>query len=212
MPFITFEGGEGSGKTTQIKRLFNTLKNRNQGVVKTREPGGCAGAEKIRDLLVKGCPDIWNPLTEALLMNAARVEHLIHFIRPHLEEGDVILCDRFADSTLVYQGFAAGVDTKSLGILQDMVTQGITPDLTFILDIDPEIGLSRTWQRSLSSGSSEDRFEKKGLKYHQQVREGFLTLAKTHESRYRLIDSSQTEDQTFNDICQHLNAQFLWNL
>ncbi len=200
--FITFEGGEGSGKTTQIARLAAVLDIRFAGrVVLTREPGGTGGAEQIRDLLVNGAASRWQPATEALMMSAARHEHITHVIRPALARGDIVLCDRFIDSTHVYQGFVGGVDNTLLTSLDRLSCGGLMPHLTFFLDIDSDLGLARVAAR----GVGENRFETKGTAFHEQVRQGFIHRATQAPDRIITIDASQSEDFVAADIVSALD-------
>ena len=200
--FITFEGGDGSGKTTQIARLAAVLDVRFAGrVVLTREPGGTGGAEQIRDLLVNGAASRWQPATEALMMSAARHEHITHVIRPALARGDIVLCDRFIDSTHVYQGFVGGVDNALLTSLDRLSCGGLMPHLTFFLDIDSDLGLARVAAR----GVGENRFETKGTAFHEQVRQGFIHRATQAPDRIITIDASQSEDVVAADIVSALD-------
>lgn len=199
--FITFEGGEGSGKTTQIARLAADLDARFVGrVVMTREPGGTSGAEKIRDLLVNGVADRWQSATEAMMMSAARHEHVTRVIGPALARGDIVLCDRFIDSTHVYQGFVGGVDSALLTSLDRLSCGGLIPHLTFFLDIDSALGLARVASRK----GGENRFETKGAVFHEKVRQGFIHSAKQAPDRIITIDASRTEDVVAADIASAL--------
>lgn len=184
--FITFEGGEGTGKSTQIRHLTEQLRGRAVEVVATREPGGSEGAERVRDLLVNGPADRWSPMSEALLFAAARSHHLETLIRPALARGAWVLCDRFADSTRAYQGAAGGVDPDFLAELERRVLRDTRPDLTLILDAPAELGL----QRAASRAGGEARFESKGLAFHQRLREGYLRLAEAEPHRCVLIDAT----------------------
>lgn len=183
--FVTFEGGEGAGKTTQIERLAAALRRAGIEVVATREPGGTPGAEAIRQLLVTGPTERWEPLTETLLHLAARSDHVSRRIRPELAAGRWVLCDRFADSTRVYQGLAGAVGLEIVDRLHQIVLGDLAPDLTLVLDLPVEAGLAR---RAVSAG--EDRYERMGLDFHRRVREGFLTLAHTAPERCVVIDAS----------------------
>lgn len=194
--FITLEGGEGAGKSTQIAALCDWLADRGVTAVRTREPGGAPGAEEIRRLLVTGEPGKWDAITEALLMNAARRDHVVRTIRPALERGDWVICDRFYDSTLVYQGAAGGVPMAALRSLIDMAVEGTRPDLTLILDIDPETGLSRAGARA----GGETRFERKGGAFHARVAQGFRDLAAAEPERCALIDAAQPLEAVTRDI------------
>ena len=187
--FITLEGGEGAGKTTLIAGLTEALKVRGHQVVVTREPGGTAGAELLRDLLLNGATDRWSPTAEALLMYAARVDHVDRVIRPALERGDWVLCDRFADSTVAYQGLAGGLSAERIADLHRFALGDFQPDLTLVVDLDPVIGLERTQRR----GETVTRFEKHGGSYHTTLRQAFLTIARDHPERCRVIDGAQSQ-------------------
>lgn len=188
--FITLEGGEGAGKSTQIRLLADALRAINIDVVTTREPGGSAAAEAVRDLLVNGEPGRWLPLSEAMLLSAARHDHVMRTIRPALAAGTWVLCDRFADSTMAYQGFGHGLDQDTLTALRDMAVAGTVPDLTVILDIDPAQGLARAAARR----GGEDRYERMQLSFHEKLRAGFQAIAKAEPSRCALIDASAGVD------------------
>ncbi|MDF1792984.1 MAG: dTMP kinase [Thalassobaculaceae bacterium] len=194
--FITLEGGEGAGKSTQAAALCAWLDGRGITAVRTREPGGAPGAEEIRQLLVTGEPGKWDAVTEALLMNAARRDHVVRTIRPALARGDWVICDRFSDSTLVYQGAAGGVPMAMLRTLIDTATEGTRPDLTLILDIDPSVGLGRADARV----GAETRFERKGTAFHTKVTQGFRDLATADPGRCALIDGTQPVDAVTRDI------------
>lgn len=198
--FITLEGGEGAGKSTQIAALCGWLADRGITTVRTREPGGASGAEEIRTLLVTGEPGKWDAITEALLMNAARRDHVVRTIRPALERGDWVVCDRFYDSTLVYQGAAGGVPMAILRNLIDMAVEDTRPDLTLILDIDPETGLARAGARAGGGTGGETRFERKGGAFHARVAQGFRDLASAEPERCVLIDAVQPLDDVTRDI------------
>jgi dTMP kinase len=188
--FITFEGGEGAGKSTQIQMLAAHLTAQNLPVTKTREPGGSPGAERIRELLVEGDADQWEPFTETLLHYAARREHLYRTIRPALDRGDYVLCDRFADSTAAYQGHGQGVSTARIEALHELVVDGLEPDLTLILDLPVEEGLHRAETR----GESGMRYERMGLAFHNRLREAFLSIARANAARCVVIDASGALD------------------
>lgn len=186
-PFITFEGGEGAGKSTQIRLLAAHLTTAGVRHIVTREPGGSPGAEEIRQLLVTGAADRWSALSETLLFYAARVDHWQRVIRPALEAGTVVLCDRFADSTIAYQAYAGGMDRKQIETLHDLVLPGVQPDLTLILDLPPEAGL----RRAVSRAGAEERFESKGIAFHERLRDGFLDIAKRNAARCVVIDANR---------------------
>lgn len=185
--FITFEGGEGGGKSTQLRLLAQRLTGLGLEVVATREPGGSPGAEAIRDLLVRGEADRWSAVTETLLMYAARRDHVERVIRPALARGAWVLCDRFADSTRAYQGAAGGADPGLIAALESYVLEDVSPDLTLILDLPPAAGLARAASRP----GGETRFESKGEAFHTRLREGFLVIAAAEPERCRVIDASQ---------------------
>lgn len=189
--FISFEGGEGVGKSTQIQRLSARLILAGHRLVATREPGGSPGAESIRDLVLRGSADRWSPLTETLLMYAARRDHIERVINPALDRGDYVVCDRYADSTRAYQGVAGGVDSQLIDALEQHVLQAARPDLTLIFDLDPEIGLARASKRA----GDEMRFESKGLAFHSRLRAAFLKIAIDEPARCVVIDASGTPDQ-----------------
>jgi dTMP kinase len=187
--FISFEGIDGSGKSTQVRALAATLRARGAVVVETREPGGAPGAELIRRLLVEGDTARWSPESEILLFTAARRDHLERTIRPALDEGATVICDRFADSTRVYQGVARA-DLRAMVDALHALAIGIEPDLTLILDIDPETALGR----GLARGGGEDRFERFGSEFQARLRAGFLALAAEFPARCRVIPAAGPAD------------------
>jgi len=192
--FITLEGGEGAGKSTQITLLKNALEASGRSVLITREPGGSPGGEDIRNLLVNGETHRWEPLTEALLNYAARYEHLQKVILPALSEGTWVICDRFADSTMAYQGYGHGMNREVIRRLHRLVVGETKPDLTLILDMPVEEGLARAGARGIiageNTGSSEDRYERMGHEFHNRLREGFLEIAKKNPARCEVIDAT----------------------
>ena len=196
--FITFEGGEGSGKTTQIQRLKNWIEENYKefSLCLTREPGGTEEAEAIRGLLLNGLAQRWQPATEAMLVSASRHEHVIHVIMPALRQGDIVICDRFMDSTHIYQGFVGGINSQALDQLDKLSCNGLVPDLTLLLDVDSNVGLARTVER----GGSEGRFEAKGEAFHQKVRQGFLARAKREPNRIVKIDAARPTDDVAKDV------------
>jgi dTMP kinase len=189
--FITFEGGEGSGKTTQIQRLIGRLKPLVGEVVTTREPGGSTGAEQIRYLLVNGPPERWSAETETLLMYAARRDHIERFITPALRAGAWVVCDRFHDSTRAYQGAAGGAPAALIDALEHTVLDGLKPDLTLILDIPVDIGLARAAKRD----DGEARFEAKGHEFHERLRQAYLQIARREPDRCATIDANGGVDE-----------------
>ncbi len=202
--FISFEGGEGSGKTTQINRLSTFLNEKGRKVVTTREPGGTAEAEIIRNLLVKRDGGHWSAEAETLLLYAARSMHVTQIVRPALADKKVIISDRFSDSTLAYQGYGHGYALEKIKKLDDLVLEGLKPDLTFILDIDPEKGIERSTRRLSQESSAfdrmEDRFEQLGVAFHEKLREGFWEIARQEPKRCVVIDASQSLDVVTEDI------------
>lgn len=192
--FITFEGGEGAGKTTQIRLLAERLKALGRAALTTREPGGTPQAEKIRDLLVQRDGGEWGAMAESLLFFAARSVHVETVIRPAREAGKIVLCDRFSDSTRVYQCDGRGLSHGVIEVLNTLVLGSFRPDLTFILDIDPEIGLSRSSVRLAGTSGTkekhEDRFERLDIGFHRRLRQGYLDLATQDPARCRVVDGS----------------------
>lgn len=185
--FVTLEGGEGAGKSTLARTLKTALEAEGRSVVLTREPGGTPGAEQIRDLLVRGAADRWSPMTEALLFYAARVDHVEKVIRPAVANGDIVISDRFANSTMAYQGAAGGLSLDRLQELHAIVLGEFKPDLTVLIDIEPETGLSRTAGRD----GSEARFESKALAFHERLRAAFRALAEAEPVRFVCLDGDQ---------------------
>ena len=202
--FITFEGGEGSGKTTQIQKLkeWFELNIESVNLCLTREPGGTIEAESIRALLLNGAASKWQPATEAMMMSASRHEHVINVIKPALERGDIVICDRFTDSTHVYQGYVGGVDNALLEGLDQLSCQDLVPDLTLFLDMDSCAGLARTIRR----GSAESRFESKGAAFHQKVRHGFCERAEKYPDRIVKIDAAKSADAVTMDVVTEIRA------
>ncbi len=196
--FITFEGIDGSGKSTQSRRLAQHLQDRGIQVVLTREPGGSPGAEEIRQLVLTGDPDRWSAETEILLFTAARRDHLEKMIEPSLAAGKTVISDRFADSTRVYQGATRGDLRAKVDALHALMI-GREPDLTFIIDMDPATAL----QRGLARKSGEDRFEDFGLPFQETLRHGFLALAHADPSRCIVIDGNRTPDQIAREIAAY---------
>ena len=187
--FITFEGGEGTGKSTHIKLLAERLKPQIRELLVTREPGGTPEAEAARALLVSGEAGRWTATAEALLNYAARESHLTQAIRPALQRGGLVLCDRFMDSTRAYQGYAADCPMSLIDALEEIIVGTTRPNLTLVFDLDPQMGLSRAKGRKGVGG--EDRYERKGMAFHQRVREGFLEIARLDPRRCRIVDASE---------------------
>ncbi|HEY4343233.1 MAG TPA: dTMP kinase [Parvibaculum sp.] len=200
--FITLEGGEGAGKSTQAKRLAAGLIERGHRVTLTREPGGAPGAEVIRDLLVTGETGRWAPLAETLLHFAAREEHLAHTIRPALARGDWVICDRFVDSTFAYQGAAQGLQREAIAALSKIVVGGDMPGLTLILDLPVDTGLSRAHKRG-----GEDRYERMGVAFHETLRQAFLDIAEAQPERCTIIDAAKGEDDVARQIWHSVTSR-----
>ncbi|MBY0280918.1 MAG: dTMP kinase [Alphaproteobacteria bacterium] len=205
--FITFEGGEGTGKSTQSKLLAERLRNEGKDLIITREPGGSPGAELIRNLLVTGSADRWAPMSEALLMYAARADHWQNRIYPALQAGKSVICDRFADSSVAYQGYGRGLDRGFLETLYNRIMGAQKPTRTYVFDLDPKVGLERSNLRLKQSDHAyvEGRFESLDLEFHQHVREGFLKIAAAEPKRCMVIDASLPLDEIheliWQDVC-----------
>lgn len=188
--FVTFEGGEGGGKSTNLKLLADALEDIGVRVVRTREPGGSPGAEEVRRLLVEGAVDRWDPVSEALLHYAARRDHVERLIRPALARGDWVLSDRFADSTMAYQGYGHALGRETVEALHALTIGDLTPDLTVILDLPAGVGLSRAGSRD----HDETRYERMADGFHERLRAGFLDIAKREPRRCAVIDAAQSLD------------------
>lgn len=193
--FLSFEGIDGSGKSTQAKALAASLRAAGHTTLLTREPGGSPGAEDIRRLVLEGDPERWSSETELLLFTAARRDHLEKTIRPALARGEVVITDRFADSTRIYQGITRGDLAAAVDHLHALMI-GVEPDLTFLIDIDPALGLARATARA----GSEMRFEDMGLTVQQKARDGFLALARAHPARFRVINGARPPEAIAADV------------
>ena len=198
--FISLEGGEGSGKTTQINHLAEMLSGRGYDVITTREPGGVPEAESIRKLLVQRDGGHWNAMAEVLLLFAARSIHIEKLIKPALDAGKIIICDRFTDSTIAYQGYGRGLDIEKIREIEQISIGKFTPDLTFILDIDVKVGLARSNARLTAQNNTEDRFERMDIDFHKKLREGFLEIARKNDDRCYIINAAQSIDNIFDEI------------
>jgi dTMP kinase len=203
--FVTFEGGEGVGKSTQIQKLSAYLDRQKIDHIVTREPGGSPVAEAIRILLVRGQENKIDVLTEYLLFSAARRDHLVHTIKPTLARNQWVICDRFYDSSYVYQGFAQGLDLNFIQQVYDQLAENFEPQLTFILTADPKQAL----ERALARAHHENRFERKDLGFHQKIHQGFLELAQRFPHRCVLINADHPEDIVFADIQTALEERIL---
>jgi dTMP kinase len=205
--FITLEGGEGAGKSTQSRRLKATLESAGRDVVLTREPGGTPEAEKIRDLLVQRDGGNWTPMAECLLFFAARQMHVETLIKPALADGKIVICDRFTDSTIAYQGYGHGFDIPTIEQIAQLSLGDFKPDLTFILDLPVADGLARSLkQKDVSSGkeNTEDRFEKLKIDFHEKLRQGFLDIAAHETERCVVVDARGSADDVYNVIWERI--------
>jgi dTMP kinase len=202
--FITFEGGEGSGKSTQMRLLAERLRARGLDVLTTREPGGSPGAEAVRHVLLSGAAEDFGIRMEAVLFAAARADHVEQTIRPAIERGLIVLCDRFMDSTRIYQGITGNLEPRFVQTLERVAVSGMVPDLTIIIDVPAAVGLERARERMVSGGkevaSVPDRFEKEALATHEKRREGFLDLAQTEPDRCRVVDGGSEPEKVAAEI------------
>lgn len=196
--FVTFEGGEGAGKSTQIARLADALGAAGIAVHRTREPGGSPGAEEIRSLIVTGSADRWDARTEALLIAAARRDHVERTVRPNLAAGRWVLSDRFTDSTMAYQGIAGGVGADAVDWLRRFAVEDLAPDLTIVLDLPPTLGLAREAARP----GAAQRFEKLGIAFHERLRAAFLAIAEREPRRCAVVDARPPVDDVFAAVRQ----------
>lgn len=194
--FITFEGGEGVGKSTQVRRLAGRLAELGIAAVRTREPGGTPKAEAVRSFILQGKPESWGVGAEAVLFAAARLDHVDELIAPSLAAGKWVICDRFADSTRAYQGLTGGVDDKLIDALEHLALHGHVPDLTIILDMDPDLAFERVRQRAMDDGmpALADRFEKEDLSFHRRLRDNFLAIAIANPGRCVVLSADTEED------------------
>ena len=202
--FITFEGGEGAGKSTQCKKLVAALKKRGVASIATREPGGSPGAEEIRDLIVHGEPGRWDTLTETLLIFAARADHVARAIKPALAGGKWVICDRFTDSTFAYQGAGRGLARETIRRLETIVLDDFRPDLTIILDLSVETGLARTRSR----GQGAARFENFDTEFHERLRQAFLAIARRSRERCVVIDASDDANGVADAVWSAVSKRF----
>lgn len=208
--FITFEGGEGVGKSTQVKRLVAALGQQSIEAVRTREPGGTPKAEAVRAFILQGRSEAWGPGAEAVLFAAARLDHVNQLIAPNLDGGRWVISDRFSDSTRAYQGLTGGVDVKLIDALEVLALDGHTPDLTVVLDMDPELAFRRVLERETEAVLAEtgDRFEKEDLDWHRRLRQAFLEIAKKNPERCVVIPANQSEDALHQEIWDLLMRRF----
>ncbi len=205
--FITLEGGEGSGKTTQLRALLTHLRALEQEAVETRDPGGTSIGNQIRNLLLDGENARMGPLAELLLYEASRAQLVQEIVRPALEAGRIVVCDRFADSTLAYQGYGRGLDLDLIRRLNDLATCGIRPDLTFLLDLDPVVGLERVSHRAAAPRARRDRLEDETLAFHDRVRQGYRAVAAAEPGRVIVLDGTRGMLALSAEIGRHVDAR-----
>ena len=206
--FISLEGGEGAGKSTQANKLKRYLESKGKDVVLTREPGGSLGAEELRNLLVSGEEDRWDPISETLILYAARREHWVKIIQPSLCKGSWVISDRFSDSTTVYQGFGKGVNRNLIKELHTLTLGEIYPDLTFFLDLPAELGLKRSSRRDKKTETLDIRFENMNLAFHEQLRKGFKTLSVDNPDRVISINAQESCKTVTTNIINVVNNVF----
>ncbi len=208
--FITFEGGEGVGKSTQVKRLLVRLNRLDIEAVRTREPGGTPKAEHVRAFILQGRSEAWGPGAEAVLFAAARLDHVNQLIAPSLSTGKWVISDRFHDSTRAYQGLTGGVDDKLIRGLETLALNGHAPDLTFVLDMDPVVAFNRVNARELEPAlaQSGDRFEKEDLDWHRRLRQAFLDIAAQNQDRCVVLPANQSEDALENEVWDTLTRRY----
>ena len=206
--FISFEGGEGVGKSTQIELLKTSLTKKKINVLSTREPGGTKEGELIRKFLVSGEINSWDSYSESLLFNALRREHINKIINPSLFKGDIVLCDRFIDSTIVYQGVGGAINQTLLLSLHKNFCFDLYPDITFFLSLDPKVGLDRTLSRN---NKTENRFENMGLSYHQKIQDGFKALSDKNSKRFVEINAELSVEKISNEIYNHVISKIKLN-
>ena len=204
--FITLEGIEGSGKTTQIRALTAWLRKKRRAVVLTREPGGTPFADRVRALLLNSRDKGLTPSMELFLYESARKDHLKEVIEPALKKGRIVLCDRFTDATLAYPGHGRGLSLKMIEDMNQIATHGLKPHLTVLFDLPAEIGLGRAKGRisKIKKGNKEDRFEREALSFHRRVREGYLTLARKEKRRFHILNANQSRHDVFRELCRTL--------
>ncbi|MGV3651150.1 MAG: dTMP kinase [Devosia sp.] len=208
--FITFEGGEGVGKSTQVKRLVANLHKASIGAVRTREPGGTPRAEAIRSFILQGRPESWGAGAEAVLFAAARLDHVKQLVAPSLESGKWVVSDRFHDSTRAYQGLTGGVEEKLIAALEVLALDGRKPDLTFVLDMDPALAFERVRERAPEEAlvQTGDRFEKEELDWHQRLREAFLAIARDNPERCVVMPANQGAEALEQEIWDTITRRY----
>ena len=205
--FITIEGGEGSGKSTQASILLDRFQKEGISAIKTREPGGAPTSDAIRSLLVSGETSFWEPISETMLHFAARHEHIVKTINPALDEGQWVVSDRFSDSTMAYQGYGQGVNKSIIDSLYSLTADNIEPDLTLIFDLEPEVGLKRAIDRNRSL-SLEDRYERMNIEFHRKLREGFLDIAKNNPKRCRIVNAQGSLENVASRVWEEVSKKF----
>ncbi|MBI5442630.1 MAG: dTMP kinase [Deltaproteobacteria bacterium] len=207
--FLTFEGGEGTGKTTQLRLLAARLERMALPVALTREPGGTLLGRTIRELLVQCSPDPPAPLAELLLYAADRAHHVERLVRPALEAGRVVLCDRYADATEAYQGWGRALPLEAIREANRLATGGLRPHRTLLLDLDPEVGIFRALDREApKEGPREERFEAEALSFHRRVREGYLAIARSEPERVRIVEAAGTEAEVAERVWAEVSDLF----
>jgi dTMP kinase len=208
--FITFEGGEGVGKSTQVKRLVASLGRRSIQAVRTREPGGTPKAEAIRAFILQGRSESWGPGAEAVLFASARLDHVNQLVAPNLSAGRWVISDRFSDSTRAYQGLTGGVDVQLIDALEELALNGHKPDLTIVLDMEPEAAFRRVLERETEAAlaATGDRFEKEDLEWHRRLRDAFLAIARNNAERCVIIPANQSEESLEQEIWDVLARRF----
>ena len=206
--FVTFEGPEGSGKSTQLQKLAGWFRERGQECVATKEPGGTPISDRIRAILLDSAATGMDAMTELLLYAASRRQHVVEVIRPAVERGTPVFCDRYTDATLAYQGYGRLLDLDRLETLNQWATDGLTPDLTLLFDLDEATGLSRAHARNSAMTVDEGRFEAEDLRFHRRVREGYLALAAAQPRRFTIIDADGSVEDVFSRMLAVLRERF----
>jgi len=208
--FVTLEGIEGSGKTTLMPAAVDCLKSLGRDCVVTREPGGTAIGRAVREILLSSANRSMDPMAELLLYMADRAQHLAEIVRPALAQGKAVICDRYYDATVAYQGYARGLDVDRIDLLHTVAIGGLTPDLTLLFDLAPDLGLTRAWRRIEAGGRSakETRFEEEALEFHRRVRAGYLELARQAPDRFRVVDAARSIEAVRDDLDRVLRDAF----
>ncbi len=207
--FITFEGVEGCGKSTQMELLKGWFEERGGRVLALREPGGTGLGEKVRAILLNPQGEVIDPFAELFLYEACRAQLVNNVIRPALHKGLTVICDRFTDSTLAYQGYGRGLDIGAVLSANALAAKGLTPRITILIDCDPEVGLRRAWKRIEAGAMGEDRFEREDISFHRRVRDGYLDMAKKEPGRIKVVDGSREIPLIHKEICDIINSKRL---